>query len=262
MLTTRIPEFLKSKGDSIENLDEFIGDSVKSAGLFTNEGVVTAGLALINYLYYNYKVQIPYLSNISCAGTRYNELFGINPEIGRAIPSSILKKHDCKGKYRGFDCASFVGWSIHNGGFVAENTSDSYVSEGDAKEIRLCSKSDPNGGCAQMKPKSEAFAAFGKLVPGDLLQSAGHVIIVLQNDPNNKKMYIYEGTTPVGIDTLTYEKIYTKWKCYKLVQMESYYKKSSNYACIKGGDNNKTVKDSIPESWKNDISKFESSRCN
>ncbi len=227
----------------LNEYNEFIANSVKSAGLFTNEGVVTAGAAAIFYLYVKYNTQIPYNCNISCAGTRYNVYFGINPKLGNFIaqPGSAKAK-ECKGTNNGFDCQSYVGWSIHNGGFKAHNTAGSY--HGDY--ATYCR----GNSCS----KVAAFDMYKSLEPGDIIYSDAHKMLVAGHFDGG--LYVFEAASPVGISKFTYEQLYSGGnpKAYtSAMRMRKYYSNPQNYACLQDG-NGKIVP--VPEAWKDKASLF------
>ncbi len=260
-LYTKLDSYLFGETDSIENMDSFIFNSVKSAGLFTKEGVVTAGIAGPNYLLYKHGINIPYISNHQCFSQRYNVYFGSNPNWGKPITMGNLSssaqaeankvglKTFCKGDHGGLDCASFVGWSIHNGGFKAENTAGSYVGTNKASQIKVCASYDGKK-CIKLKSKDVAFEMYAKAQMGDQISNNAHVMLIIGTFNNG--IYVYEGTTPVGMAKYTYDWLY-KNEYYALTQMEGYYSHSSNYACNKNSSGKAIT---IPKEWSDKASLF------
>ena len=254
MLTTEIGPFLASYGDSIENYNSFIANSVKSAGLFTGEGVLTSILAAQSYLYFKYDKQIPYISNISCTATRYNDNFGINPRWGIKIaePGSARAK-ECEGSHVGFDCASLVGWAIHNGGFKAENTAGSYVGRNKAEQKSICIGWNDEKKCNKVKGRDAAYDIYDQLEIGDIIYSNQHVMMYLGHltIDGEKAIYVIEGATPAGMKTWTYKELYNdgnKYVYYAINKMNRYYSNPKNRACIKGV--------TVPKEYKNHASDF------
>ena len=258
-LSTPILELLASKNDSKKNYDDFIAESVKSTGLFTREAVVTAAIATTGYLWTNYSKQIPYISNIQCAAARYNDYFGINPEMGNfvAVPGSD-KAITCKGSYVGFDCTAFVGWSMHNAGFIAENTPGSYAFCGRkpcADYQYSCGKWQGNG-CLAMASRENAYAMYNTLQIGDQVACAdpvtntGHVRLFLafyddNNDGINDGVYTYESITPAGIHKYSFEALYNS-RYHTVIRIQPYIDNPNNRTCYGGSKNIK-----LPESWEN-----------
>ena len=79
----------------------------------------------------------------------------------------------CKGNYGGIDCSAFIGWSIHNDGFKAENTIGSYEGETDVKNC--CYRYDEHGHCVSFCPLNEMKKYYSKLMIGDQIANNDHV---------------------------------------------------------------------------------------
>ncbi len=256
-LSTPISSLLASKNDAISNYDDFIAESVKSTGLFTREAIATAAIAITGYLWNNYNYQIPYISNVDCAAARYNDYFGINPKMGNfvATPGSERATY-CKGSYVGFDCTAFVGWSMHNAGFIAENTPGSYSScnrKPCAKFVNACGKWEGNG-CLEMSSKERAYAMYNSLEIGDQIHTSnpknntGHVRLFLafyddDNDGNNDGVYTYESITPAGMHKYSFEELYNR-RYWAIIKIQQYIDNPANRTCY-GGDI------TLPKSWEN-----------
>ncbi len=256
-----LSEVLKTKGDSLENLNDFIAWSVRSAGLFTNEGVATAGISAQNYLHAKYNIHISYISNIYCFAQRYNTHFGADPTWGTVINiGGIDRSHRdeaisrgiksfCMGYYGGQDCQSFFGWAVHNGGFRALNTHGSYTGGNGSKEES----------CGTNCSKNQMIELHKKLVIGDELVNPDHVMLFLahyddNNDGIHDGVYIYEAYTRVGMRKWTNAELYRDGY-YTINRMAGYYASQSNYACLQDykGD---LVK--VPDAWKEKSSLFNS----
>lgn len=110
-----LQNYLLDKGSSVEEMNEFIYESVSEAGKGTREGVVTAAVSIINYLYDNFNVRLPYYWN-----GKY-EPYGVNMNFGGSAPTSCSST-TCYSRY-GFDCSGFVSWAIKNGGYHFSSTS-------------------------------------------------------------------------------------------------------------------------------------------
>ncbi len=262
ILTTKLTDFLKSKNDSISNLNDFVAWSVKSAGLFTKEGVATASISASNYLFIKYGVNIPYISNHKCFIQRYNTSFGANPKWGIPITLSMIdysvrnevKEEEiesyCLGAYGGIDCQAFVGWAVHNGGFKAEDT---YASYPGSKVIKACNRYGKNSSgedvCESLKNYDTLVdTIYKKAEIGDIIIKDGHVRLIIGTFSNG--IYVYEGTRPVGMGKYTYKDLYNE-KYYGLTKMEGYYK--DNHACLK---NLSGAEISLPKAYEDKRSEF------
>ena len=274
LLNIELPNFLSARNDSINNFNDFIAQSVKSAGLFTKEGVATAGISAPNYLLIKYGINIPYISNHYCFNQRYNENFGANPKWGHNItlnqityqstdsdgniiyPRATAQSQGigtfCEGRYGGLDCASFVGWSIHNGGFKAENTIGSYEGTNKATVTRLCGHyaDAKEKRCDSFYPFNTMKQWYATLEIGDQIANNDHVMLIIGKFDNG--VYVYEGTTPVGMGKYTYNQLHSM-EYYIIGRMRGYYANKNNYACLLDSYNNLV---SIPSAWKSKSSLF------
>lgn len=270
-IPNNIDSVLKQKSDSKEKLDDFIAWSVKSAGLFTKEGVATAAISAANYLHAKHNLHISYISNRFCFNQRYNVNFGSNPDWGKPIgyndiqekstdsngtiyPRQIAQREGilkyCEGNYGGLDCQSFVGWSIHNGGFKANNTHGSYVGKNKATESSVNKSGD----------FARAVSLYDSLIMGDIMVNPHHVMLFLahydeNNDGKKDGVYVYEMYTRVGMRKWSYQELYNKEKYYNVKHMSGYYSNSNNYACLQNSKGNIVE---IPNAWKDKSSLFKS----
>ena len=173
-LDTKLEDFLLMQGTSVENLDAFVYDSVSSAGKGTREGVVTAAVSLVNYLYDNFNIKIPYYW-----GGEYQN-YGVDKNFG-AVAGSSCSPSTCYYK-DGFDCSGFVSWAIKNGGYnISRKTTQGFHS---SFSKNSCNVKDSN--------------CIGQ--PGDLINSAScHVQMIVAVDEASGKYYIVESTGGHGL---------------------------------------------------------------
>jgi len=167
-----ITEFLSSKGSSLDDLNTFIHDSVVDQGAGTRAGVVTAAVSMINYLYDNFNVRLPYYWGGS------SESIGLPSTFGTYRPSSVSRGGGVN-YYRSFDCSGFVSWVIKNGGYnfsrISTSGFDSRFSQ------NSCNITDSN--------------CVGQ--PGDLINSRnGHVELIIAVDQENGKYFIAHSGGP------------------------------------------------------------------
>jgi len=167
-----ITEFLNSKGSSLDNLNAFIHDSVVDQGAGTRAGVVTAAVSMINYLYDNFNVRLPYYWGGS------SEKIGLPSSFGTYSPSSVSRGGNVN-YYKSFDCSGFVSWAIKNGGY---NFSRITTTGFDSKFAQnSCNITDKN--------------CVGQ--PGDLINSRnGHVELIIAVDQENGKYFIAHSGGP------------------------------------------------------------------
>ena len=205
-LHTPLGNYLNEKGSSIEDLNNFIYSNVQSNGSGTRAGVVTAAVSIVNYLYDNLNVRIPYYW-----GGNYQHI-GVNPSFGGRINSSVSRGGSVY-SYSGFDCSGFVSWAIKNGGYkMSRLTTQSFHN---AFSNDSCSIS--NQSC------------IGQ--PGDLINSAScHVQMIVSVDEANGKYYIAESTgslgliiRPVNMHSSNCGNAETR-----ILHMDNFYNKSSN----------------------------------
>ena len=167
-----ITEFLNSKGSSLDNLNAFIHDSVVDQGAGTRAGVVTAAVSMINYLYDNFNVRLPYYWGGS------SERIGLPSTFGTYSPSSVSRGGNVN-YYKSFDCSGFVSWVIKNGGYnfsrISTSGFDSRFSQ------NSCDITDAN--------------CIGQ--PGDLINSRnGHVELIIAVDQEKGKYFIAHSGGP------------------------------------------------------------------
>lgn len=164
-----LQNYLLDKGSSVEEMNEFIYESVSEAGKGTREGVVTAAVSIINYLYDNFNVRLPYYW-----GGNYQQ-YGVNMNFGGSAKTSCSST-TCYSRY-GFDCSGFVSWAIKNGGYKI----DRLTTVGFHNQFS-------NNSC---NVKSES--CIGQ--PGDLINTSGvHVQMIVAVDQESGQYMIAEST--------------------------------------------------------------------
>lgn len=155
-----LDEFLSSKGTSLEAFNNLIASNVEENGYGTRAGVVTAAVTLIAELGNNYNVKVPYFwgggHGIMATGAEGN--WGSTQCHTYANGQSY--------NYCGLDCSGFVTWAIYNGGFsITPLVTGGFQSLPGAEKVSLTNSA--------------------VLQPGDLLESSGHVILIVGVDENN-----------------------------------------------------------------------------
>lgn len=177
LVHTSVEDFLKSKGKSIESVNDGLRDVVLQAGPGTRQGVVTAVTYLIN-TFLDYDIRLPYSYGGGWGGDCYFDcstanFYGINPNWGSAI-------NDVDANYNslGMDCASFVTWAYHTGGltfptYVPQFASIDHVEYHDIEDV------DEYKG-----------------QPGDFITHPGHVMLILDyyNEGGEEGYYIAEAS--------------------------------------------------------------------
>ena len=154
ILHQQLSSFLQSQGTSLEEFNALIASNVEEAGYHTRAGVVSAAVTLIAELGNKYGVKIPYF----WGGGHGSIVTGADGNWGnnscRAAANGVFYN------YCGLDCSGFVTWALNNGGF---------------------STSPLVTGSFQNLPGAQRVALTDSAVlqPGDLLESSGHVVLVV-----------------------------------------------------------------------------------
>lgn len=175
ILSMNLGDFLSSHGSSIADLNNFIYDSVSSSGKGTRAGVVSAAVSLINYLYDNFNVRIPYRWN----GKYQN--YGVNADFGSPTSPYCPDADGCY-YYLGFDCSGFVSWAIKNGGY-------NFSSQSTRGFDKLFS-----GHSCNIRDNT----CIGQ--PGDLINLYnGHVMLIVAVDVASGKYMIAESSNGVSM---------------------------------------------------------------
>jgi len=201
-LNQLLSDYLKSKGSSIEEMNNFIENNVEDAGKGSREGVVTAAVSLINFLYDNFNVKLPYYW-----GGQY-QYYGADPNFGSNIPSTVSVGGNIF-YYTSFDCSGFVSWAIKNGGYIFSRQTtygfDALFSK-DSCDIT-------NSNCVGQ--------------PGDLINSANaHVQLIVAVDEEAGKYMIAESSNGV---VMTQRPMHTEYnKGEKILRMDNFYNDENN----------------------------------
>ena len=169
ILHTSIDSFLASNGSSLEEFNNLITSNVNDAGYGTRAGVVAAAVTLIGELGDNYNVKVPYF----WGGGHGRVADGVVANWGSNECHTYA--NGTSYNYCGLDCSGFVSWAIYNGGYnMYPMSSGSFSNLAGAKRVSL---------------KNSAV-----LQPGDLLDSNGHVILVVDIDEESKEYICAEAS--------------------------------------------------------------------
>ena len=156
-----LDQFLASKGTSLEEFNALIASNVEKNGYGTREGVVTAAVTLIAELGNNYNVKVPYFWG---GGHADGVVDGALGYWGSTQCHTYANGQSYN--YCGLDCSGFVPWAIKNGGFnITPLVTGGFQSLPGAERVSLTNSA--------------------VLQPGDLLESSGHVILIVGVDENN-----------------------------------------------------------------------------
>ena len=156
-----LDQFLASKGTSLEEFNALIASNVEKNGYGTREGVVTAAVTLIAELGNNYNVKVPYFWG---GGHADGVVDGALGYWGSTQCHTYANGQSYN--YCGLDCSGFVPWAIKNGGFnITPLVTGGFQSLPGAERVSLTNSA--------------------VLQPGDLLESSGHVILIVGVDDNN-----------------------------------------------------------------------------
>ena len=158
-----LEDFLEKNGSSLEEFNELIADNVDDAGWGTRAGVVAAAVTLIGELGDNYGVKVPYY----WGGGHYDGV--VDGALGYwGSTQCHTYANNQHYNYCGFDCSGFVPWAIKNGGFKkGVDLANNFQNMPKARKVEL--NNEP------------------QLQPGDLLESSGHIVLVVGVDEASKQ---------------------------------------------------------------------------
>lgn len=150
-----LDSFLSSNGSSLEEFNALIAENVDKAGYGTRAGVVAAAVTLIAELGNNYGVKVPYY----WGGGHYDGV--VDGALGYwGSTECHTYANNTSYNYCGLDCSGFVPWAIKNGGFnMVQNLAGNFQNLPGVKRVSLSSSP--------------------VLEPGDLLESSGHIVLVV-----------------------------------------------------------------------------------
>ena len=228
-----LADILGKNGHTIDELNQCIADRVTGAGYGTREGVVEAGMGLLQCtmdMTGGYTYPYDHYGGIATRNPDLNGKLGVNSQWGTGGGTGC-QGAACK---LGLNCATFVRWSMCNGGMNMCN-----ASVNTAQGI-FNFEYFPGGTMVRLSPGfnvignesvSSASEAIDKIQPGDVLFSnlvsgkAGHVMLVVGKSGDN--ITIAEngrGTRTLSKDGLLNNKSMT----YSVLLLDGYYADSSN----------------------------------
>lgn len=199
-----LEEFLEDNGSSLEEFNELIAENVDDAGFGTRAGVVAAAVTLIGELGDNYGVKVPYY----WGGGHYDGVIIGAHHYWGSDPDCTTYANNQTYDYCGLDCSGFVPWAIKNGGFGMNQ-----MLAGDFKNIN---------GAEKVTLKSNQAV----LQPGDLLESEGHIVLVVGIDEDANE-YICAEAAGNQYGVLFMRRPF-KPSGYWGVNMDGYYGNSAN----------------------------------
>lgn len=241
-LTIPITQALAKKGYTFEQFNKCIYDRVVAAGPYTRYGVAAAAYGLIECSYTMTGFRLPYSHTASMVGDEKScrdhadicGKLGASPRWGSPGGQCGVKSDGTKPQcYQGHNCATFVHWSMCNGG------------------MDLCSRGDNTAfGMADIKffPEADAVGIKGqkvnyvygvdysnlsadtlvrKLKPGDIIASSegdGHVFVVVGYDDSG----IYTAEDGYFMRNLKYSVLINGKESYRLMFLDRYYANSKN----------------------------------
>ena len=210
ILNERLDTFLASKGTSLEAFNALIASNVDKAGYGTRAGVVAAAVTLIGEMGDQYNTKIPYfLSGGHHDGVRSQALgywgSGYEDDGRRCYYTGYGNVYTVCG----LDCSGFVPWAIKTGGFNPG--------------VRLAGNFQYISGAQKVSLSSSQAV----LQPGDLLESSGHIVLVIGVD-EGAKQYICAEASGKNAGVLFTRRPFSGGSGYWGVKMDGYYNNSSN----------------------------------
>ena len=197
-----LEDFLEDNGSSLEDFNKLIADNVKDAGFGTRAGVVAAAVTLIGELGDNYGVKVPYY----WGGGHYDGVVVGALGYWGSDPKCTTYANNQTYDYCGLDCSGFVPWAIKNGGFnIGQRLASDFYKLSGAEKVTLKS--------------GEAV-----LEPGDLLESDGHVVLVVAVDESSKQYICAEASG--NAQGVLFTRRSFKDSGYWGVKMDGYYNNS------------------------------------
>ena len=197
--------YLKENGSSIEDLNEYIHSNVIKTGAGTREGVVVAAVSLVNYLYDNFKIKLPYYWD-----GKYTHI-GVNPNFGIETTNSDGYI------YSGFDCSGFASWAIINGGYHFSGLSTSGFDSSFSGDSCIITSQSCTG------------------LPGDLINAAaGHVQLIIDVDESQGVYYVAHsggdtnGGESLNIKVVGMHQSLNRANPTRILHMENYYSNASH----------------------------------
>ena len=188
LINTTISNVLSNNGSSLEKFNENLKSEIEKAGVGTREASVAAAVTLIGSL-----AEQGFKLNYQWGG-KY-EYLGINADWGKSADTSACNTSYvangyvadvCTTNYRwsSFDCSGFVTWAILNG-MQGRNSPGG---------VTINQKNIFNSKATSLK-SNEAVCKIG-----GVLQSSGHIVLVVGHD-DVKKQYIVAESTGSRLET-------------------------------------------------------------
>lgn len=247
-LTIPITQALAKKGYTFEQFNKCIYDRVVEAGPYTRYGVAAAAYGLIECSYTMTGYRLPYSHTASMVGDEKScrdhadicGKLGASPRWGSPGGQCGVKSDGTKPKcYQGHNCATFVHWSMCNGGMDLCSRGDNtafgmadikFFPEADAVGIKGSKVTYVYG---VDYSKLTAAALVRMLKPGDIIASSegdGHVFVVVGYDNNG----IYTAEDGYFMRNLTYATLTNGKESYRLMFLDRYYANPKNYNYLYG----------------------------
>ena len=199
-LNKPIDTFLKEKGSSLSNYNEYIKQSINAAGYGTRDGVVAAAVSMINYLYDNYNTKLPYYWG------GQPRTIGLTSKIGSNIPSQPSTSGTVY-DYFSFDCIGLVRWAILNAGFNLPRSK------------LITNENFPSCNILDNSCVGE---------PGDVIDNPSHIVLIASVDKANEIYYVAEATTSgVIVQTRAMHKNMNNAKT-QIIKLQGFYNNKSN----------------------------------
>ena len=185
LINTSLSNVLSNNGSSVEEFNEYLKSEIEKAGVGTREASVAAAVTLIGSL-----AEQGYKINYQWGGI-HTEL-GINSQYGTSVgtgscdESYAAQGYDpsvCRTNYKwyGFDCGGFVTWAIYNGMQGSNSPGGVTVSRSNIFSYSANNKISLNSNKAVCKI-------------GGVLDSTGHIVLVVGHDDVNKQYIVAEAT--------------------------------------------------------------------
>ncbi len=204
ILHERLDGFLEKNGTSLDEFNALIQSNVQSAGYGTRAGVVAAAVTLIAELGNNYGVKIPYYWSGGHFDGVVDGALGYWGGTHTGSVQCLQYANNQTYSYCGFDCSGFVPWAIKNGGFnISQMLAGDFYAMSGARKVTLSASSPV-------------------LQPGDLLESSGHIVLVVGID-EEAKQYICAEASGNSSGVLFTRRSYTGGSDYWGVDMENFY---------------------------------------
>ena len=185
LINTSLSNVLSNNGSSVEEFNEYLKSEIEKAGVGTRDASVAAAVTLIGSLAeQGYKIN--YQWGGIHTGLGINSQYGTPVGTGSCDGSYAAQGYDpsvCRTNYKwyGFDCGGFVTWAIYNGMQGSNSPSGVTVSRSNIFSYSANNKISLNSNKAVCKI-------------GGVLDSTGHIVLVVGHDDVNKQYIVAEAT--------------------------------------------------------------------